>query len=52
MVAHDANYAGSHYALALVAEHNGETAAATAERSLMAKYWKNADPDLPELRKR
>jgi tetratricopeptide (TPR) repeat protein len=51
MVAHDANYAGSHYALALVAEHNGDTATAGAERALVAKYWTNADRDLPELRK-
>jgi len=51
MVAHDANYAGSHYALALVAEHNGDAAAARAERALVEKYWKNADRDLPELRK-
>jgi len=51
MVAHDATYAGSHYALALVAEHNGDAAAARAERALVEKYWKNADRDLPELRK-
>jgi hypothetical protein len=52
MVAHDANYAGSHYALALVAEHDGDAATARAERTLVEKYWKNADRDLPELRKR
>ncbi len=51
MAAHDTNYAGSHYALALVAEHNGDTAAARAERALVEKYWKNADRNLPELRR-
>ncbi len=50
MVEHDPNYAGSHYALALVAEHRGDTLTARAERALVNKYWKNADPDLGELR--
>jgi tetratricopeptide (TPR) repeat protein len=46
MVEHDPNYAGSHEALALVADHRGDAATARAERALVAKYWKNADPDL------
>jgi len=46
MVEHDPNYAGSHLAMALVAEHAGDAQAARAERALVAKYWKNADPDL------
>jgi tetratricopeptide (TPR) repeat protein len=46
MVEHDPNYAGSHHALALVAEHAGDAQTARAERALVAKYWKNADPDL------
>ena len=50
MAEHDPNYAGSHYALALVAEHHGDTLTARAERALVNKYWKNADPDLGELR--
>jgi tetratricopeptide (TPR) repeat protein len=52
MLEHDASYAGTHYALALVAEHNGDAAAAGVERALVEKYWKNADRDLPELVKR
>jgi len=52
MVEHDPNYAGSHYALALVAEHRGDAQTARAERALVSKYWKNADPDLAELRTR
>jgi hypothetical protein len=49
MIAHDPNYAGGHYALALVAGHQGDSASARAELDLSAKYWRNADPDLPEL---
>ena len=50
ILAHDPNYAGSHYALALVARHNGDAAIARAEFDLATRYWKNADPDLPELK--
>ncbi len=50
MVEHDTNYAGSHYALGLVAQHNGDTQAMRAEFALTRQYWKNADPDLTELR--
>jgi tetratricopeptide (TPR) repeat protein len=50
MLEHDPNYAGSHYALALVAEHNGDAATARAERALVAKYWQQADAGLTELR--
>ena len=46
MLEHDPNYAGSHEALALVAEHRGDAPTARAERALAAKYWKNADPGL------
>ena len=46
MVEHDPNYAGSHYALALVAEQSGDASTARTERALVEKYWKNADPDL------
>jgi tetratricopeptide (TPR) repeat protein len=52
MIEHDANYAGTHYALALVAEHNGDAATARAEQALVEKYWKNADRNLAELVKR
>jgi tetratricopeptide (TPR) repeat protein len=49
MVAHDPNYAGTHYALALVAEHNGDTRAARAAFALADRHWAKADPGLPEL---
>jgi tetratricopeptide (TPR) repeat protein len=44
MLEHDPNYAGSHEAFALVADHRGDAPTARAERALAAKYWKNADP--------
>jgi pimeloyl-ACP methyl ester carboxylesterase/Tfp pilus assembly protein PilF len=49
MVEHDAAYAGSHLALALVAEHHGDRRAASASRAEAKRYWRDADPDLPEL---
>jgi tetratricopeptide (TPR) repeat protein len=49
MVEHDAAYGGSHLARALVAEHRGDRAQATAARAEAARYWSDADPDLPEL---
>ena len=49
MIEHDANYAGSHYALGLVAEHDGDAATATAAFTQAMVLWSKADPDLPEL---
>ena len=49
MLEHDPNYAGSHYAVALVAEHRGDAPTARAERALVEKQWGRADPGLPEL---
>ena len=49
MLEHDPAYAGSHYALALVAEHSGDRAAAAREFALAEKYWSHADPSLTEL---
>ena len=49
MLAHDPSYAGSHYALALVAEHDSDLPTAKSEFGLTLKYWTAADPDLPEL---
>lgn len=46
---HDANYAGTHFALALLAEQKGDKAAALAEFKLAEKLWSEADRDLPEL---
>jgi hypothetical protein len=49
MLEHDANYAGTHHALALVAEHKGDATTARAERALVARYWNKADTGLVEL---
>ena len=46
---HDANYAGTHYALALGAEQKGDKARATEEYALAEKLWSEADNDVPEL---
>jgi tetratricopeptide (TPR) repeat protein len=50
MLEHDPKYAGTHYALALVAEHRGDARAARAEFARAQEYWGRADADLPELR--
>jgi tetratricopeptide (TPR) repeat protein len=50
MLDHDASYAGTRYALALVAEHRGEKEVARTEYSAALKLWSNADADLPEPR--
>jgi tetratricopeptide (TPR) repeat protein len=49
LLEHDPTWAGSHHALALVAEHDGDAATAKAEFALAVKYWPKADPNLPEL---
>jgi hypothetical protein len=49
MLEHDAAYGGSHLAIALVAEQRGERSAAAGARAEAARYWRDADPDLPEL---
>lgn len=49
MLEHDPDYAGTHYALALVAQHDGNEATARREFDLVLKGWANADKDLPEL---
>ncbi len=46
---HDSAYAGTHYALALVADHRGDREAARSEYELALKHWSRADRDLPEL---
>ena len=50
MIEHDPAYAGGHYALGLVAEHDGDTATARTAFATALQHWANADPDLPELR--
>jgi tetratricopeptide (TPR) repeat protein len=49
MLEHDAAYGGSHLARALVAEKRGDRTAAAAARAEAARYWRDADPELPEL---
>jgi Tfp pilus assembly protein PilF len=49
MLDHDANYAGTHLALALVAEHKGDNAKALEEYRLAEKLWGDADANLIEL---
>jgi tetratricopeptide (TPR) repeat protein len=49
MLEHDPSYAGTHYALALAAQHKGDAVTAGTEFALAEKYWKEADADLPEL---
>lgn len=49
MLEHDSAYAGTHYALALVAEHDGDRRTADVQFALAEKAWDKADQDLPEL---
>lgn len=46
---HDPYYAGTRYALAVVAEHKRDAITAANEFRLVSKYWEHADQDLPEL---
>ena len=50
MLEHDSSYAGSHFALALVAEHKGDSGTKRMEFATAEKLWARADADLPELR--
>jgi hypothetical protein len=50
MRGHDPAYAGTEYALATVAEHNGDRTSARGLYGNAARRWSNADPDLPALR--
>jgi len=50
MLEHDANYAGTHFALALVAQHDGNMPTARRESELALKAWVSADKDLAELK--
>jgi tetratricopeptide (TPR) repeat protein len=49
MLEHDAAYGGSHLAMALVARHRGDAAGADRALAAAARYWRDADADLPEL---
>jgi tetratricopeptide (TPR) repeat protein len=50
MLDHDKSYAGAHYALALVAEHQGDLTTARKEFAAALKLWGKADSELRELR--
>ncbi len=50
MLEHDAAYGGSHLAMALVLEQEGDVAGARREMEEARKYWRDADQDLPELK--
>jgi tetratricopeptide (TPR) repeat protein len=49
MLEHDPHYAGSHYAMGLVAEHDGDTATAVTAFKQALTLWSKADADLPEV---
>ena len=49
MLEHDPHYGGTHYALALVADHQGDQRKARDHFELARKYWGKADADLTEL---
>jgi tetratricopeptide (TPR) repeat protein len=48
MLAHDPDYAGGHYAAALLAERKGDKVAAKAAFTRAAQLWTAADADFPE----
>jgi tetratricopeptide (TPR) repeat protein len=48
LIDHDPAYAGGHYALGVVAEHDGDTTTATSEFGQALKLWAKADADLAE----
>jgi tetratricopeptide (TPR) repeat protein len=50
MLEHDPDYAGTHFALGLVAQHDGNVDTARREFALAAKAWAQADKDLVELK--
>jgi tetratricopeptide (TPR) repeat protein len=50
MLEHDPNYAGTRYALGLLAQHDGNKETAAREFALAMKGWANADRDMPELK--
>ncbi len=50
MLDHDPTYGGSHYALALLAEHQGDRAKMRNALEQARTLWGKADPDFPELK--
>jgi tetratricopeptide (TPR) repeat protein len=51
IVHHAPSYAGGHYALALTAEHKGESTEARQQYAEAGRRWAKADSDLPELQR-
>lgn len=49
MLDHDPAYGGSHLAVALTLQHQGDLDAASREMATAKVCWKDADTDLPEL---
>jgi len=49
LMEHNPNYAGGYYAMALVAQHEGNSARATQFFASARKFWSKADLGLPEL---
>ncbi|MCI0585790.1 MAG: hypothetical protein L0323_02995 [Planctomycetes bacterium] len=49
MLDHDSAYGGSHLAMALVLRNKGDAAGAARELEAARRFWRDADPDLPEL---
>src|SRR5207244_5964155 len=49
LMEHNPNYAGGYYAMALVAQHGGNSTRATQLFASAQKLWSKADLDLPEL---
>jgi len=49
MIELDPSYGGGYYASGLVAEQQGDAAAATQKFAIAEKLWSEADKDLPEL---
>jgi len=43
------DYPGSHYCLAIVAQHNKDFESAIREFTVAQRLWSKADPNLPEL---
>jgi hypothetical protein len=49
MLEHDPAYGGSHLVMALVLRHKGDVPGMTAEFEAARRFWRDADPNLPEL---
>jgi tetratricopeptide (TPR) repeat protein len=50
MLEHDGAYAGSHFALAQVAQHRGDIDLLRQESEAASRYWRDADRNLAELK--